>query len=150
MGGDPLVGTDYGRACEMDDYVGLVDVGPGQGLVLGDEPAPTTWWPLPHTGGGILIRWLGAESEEEVITALEQLAEPGWQLTGIMIDVPSGKLVLFDSAYRGNETDRLMRDEHRQALTIDIGVGAYGVETVEYEPDPDTVLLLHRLVPSRI
>jgi hypothetical protein len=30
---------DYGRACDVDGYVGLIDVGAAQALVLGDMPA---------------------------------------------------------------------------------------------------------------
>lgn len=36
---------DYGRACEVDGYVGLIDVGAAQALVLGDMPARTTFLP---------------------------------------------------------------------------------------------------------
>ncbi|MFE3269288.1 Imm21 family immunity protein [Streptomyces sp. NPDC059215] len=43
---------DYGRTCEVDGYVGLIDVGGTQALVLGDTPARTTF-PRQHN---IMIR----------------------------------------------------------------------------------------------
>ncbi|WP_344447880.1 Imm21 family immunity protein [Acrocarpospora macrocephala] len=43
---------DYGRACAVDDFIGLIDVGTAQALVLGDDPARTTFLP-EH---GLLLR----------------------------------------------------------------------------------------------
>jgi hypothetical protein len=37
-GEDEFSGTDYGRACGVDDYLGVLGCGPGECLVLGDEP----------------------------------------------------------------------------------------------------------------
>lgn len=34
---------DYGRACSVWSYVGLIDVGPAHALVLGSEPGLTTF-----------------------------------------------------------------------------------------------------------
>ncbi|MEV4493983.1 Imm21 family immunity protein [Micromonospora coxensis] len=34
---------DYGRACQADGYAGGLDVDDDQVLVLGDEPASTTY-----------------------------------------------------------------------------------------------------------
>lgn len=36
---------DYGRACAIDGYVGVVAIDRWQALVLGDEPATTTYLP---------------------------------------------------------------------------------------------------------
>jgi hypothetical protein len=33
---------DYGRACSVEDLIGIIEVGPTQALVLGDDPAATT------------------------------------------------------------------------------------------------------------
>jgi hypothetical protein len=35
--------TDYDRACDIDDYVGILDVGSSWEVVLGQEPLPATW-----------------------------------------------------------------------------------------------------------
>ncbi len=40
-GGDDAPATDYDRACDVDDYLGVIEVGSGCGVVLGDEPLPT-------------------------------------------------------------------------------------------------------------
>ncbi len=48
MGADSAEGPveswgDYGRACAIDGYIGVVAVGTQHALVLGDEPAMTTY-----------------------------------------------------------------------------------------------------------
>ena len=48
--------SDYERACAVADYTGVIPVGSGEGLVLGDEPNDTTWVALAR--GGILVRWV--------------------------------------------------------------------------------------------
>jgi hypothetical protein len=55
--------TDYGRACGIDDYLGILQVGPGRCLVFGDEPLATAFQSTQD--GGIFVRWVHAESEED-------------------------------------------------------------------------------------
>ena len=45
--------SDYDRACDVDDYVGILQVGSGKGIVLGQDPLPATCQALPN--GGLLI-----------------------------------------------------------------------------------------------
>lgn len=56
---------DYGRACAIDGYIGLVGIGGGQGLVLGDEPATTTYLPDER----LFVRWAAADSESDLVDA---------------------------------------------------------------------------------
>ena len=60
---------DYGRACAVDDYIGLIDVGHAQALVLGDYPAQTTFLP-DH---GILLRKIAGNDDDEVLEAALKL-----------------------------------------------------------------------------
>jgi hypothetical protein len=55
-GEDEFSGTDHGRACGVDDYLGVLGCGPGECLVLGDEPMQTTI--LPAKDGGLIVRWM--------------------------------------------------------------------------------------------
>ena len=130
-------GTDYARACAVEDALGLLTVGSGAGLVLGDEPMATAWWPSVDRLGGVLIRWRWANNVEAYGAALAQLASLRWSDASLALPVPTGCAVLFDSAYPGWEIEA--------SLTLDLVPGAYGVETVEYVPDEETSLLLHRL-----
>ncbi|MFF3672245.1 Imm21 family immunity protein [Microtetraspora malaysiensis] len=56
---------DYGRACAAEGYIGLVTVGAQQALVLGDEPAMTTYL----TTERLFLRWAAAYSEAELVAA---------------------------------------------------------------------------------
>ncbi|MGI5148125.1 Imm21 family immunity protein [Plantactinospora sp. CA-294935] len=47
---------DCDRACAIDGYVGVVAIGQRQALVLGDEPAPTTYLPSER----LFLRWAAA------------------------------------------------------------------------------------------
>ena len=55
---------DYGRACDVDGYIGLIDVGHTTALVLGDHPARTTFLP-DH---GILLREIAGSDDDQVLT----------------------------------------------------------------------------------
>ena len=102
--------TDYDRACDVKGYLGNIDVGAGHALVLGDEPMPTTFLPAPT--GGVLVRWVHAETEKELLTAIQALESfPNAEDTGFL-QWPEGPLVLFDSACPGTKVgaDRLLVD----------------------------------------
>lgn len=58
---------DYGRACDVDGYIGLVRVGGSDALVLGDDPASTAYLPA-H---GAFVRWCAADSEADVLDGVE-------------------------------------------------------------------------------
>jgi len=47
--------TDYGRACLVSGPAGLLQVGPGQGLVIAGSPAFTYWVGAPNRPGGDLV-----------------------------------------------------------------------------------------------
>ena len=60
---------DYGRACEVDGYVGLIDVGGAQALVLGDMPARTTFLPQHN----VLVREIAGDEDDANLCALVRL-----------------------------------------------------------------------------
>ena len=62
-----------------------------------------------------------------------------WTATGIIFTATTGRVILFDSAYAGEEIE--------ESLPIPLAAGSYAVETAEYEPDAKTALVLHRFIP---
>jgi hypothetical protein len=141
--------TDYDRACDVQGYLGAIRIGDGTGLVLGDEPTATAWWPVgPDTGGGpaaaggMLVRSIYADSEAHILEVLSPIREVDWAEDGITFHVGQQPVYLIDAAFAGSE---LEGDDH---LTIQLPVGSYTVATAVYEPDSATSLVLHRLVPS--
>src|SRR5262245_33182913 len=85
--------TDYDRACDVNDYSAQIDIGAGHGLVLGGYPTGTAWLAFDSTEdvgetvGGILIRWMHANSEAEILSALHQIPDELWQDDGLTLQV---------------------------------------------------------------
>jgi hypothetical protein len=128
--------TDYDRACSIEDYVGLIAVGTGEALVLGDEPMQTSWLTLSDRNG-ILIRWQWAADEESVRNTLNEITEAAWQPTDVLFQSKTDELLLFDAASPG--------DEIESSLVINLSAGEYSVDTAFWQPNDETSLILHRL-----
>ncbi len=63
--------TDYDRACDVDDYLDVINIGSEQGLVLGGEPLPTAWWSADSAQtGGILVRRKHNASDRDIAQAV--------------------------------------------------------------------------------
>ncbi|MET9554556.1 Imm21 family immunity protein [Streptomyces sp. NPDC006645] len=91
---------DYDRACEVDDWAGVI-AGRAKAatvLVLADEPAMTCFLSEEL----LFVRWLAADSEEELLAGVDVVvADPDtpWEDGGLWaIDGPA---VLMDSAVAG-------------------------------------------------
>ncbi|MFJ5779947.1 Imm21 family immunity protein [Streptomyces sp. NPDC093094] len=98
--GDAGGRDDYDRACEVEDLAGVIGVGAGSAtaLVLADEPATTCFLPERL----LFVRWLAADSEDELFAAAEALlADPDtvWEDGGLW--VTDGPAVLMDAADAG-------------------------------------------------
>jgi len=130
--------TDYERACKVLDYVGKVRIDDGYGLVLGEEPFATTWYQPNSPGIGLIVRWVCAENETAVINALYNLPDVPWEQTGVSLDLTTGDLILFDSSLPGTDID--------DWLNLTVPRGSYSVETLHFQPDKQTSLILHRLL----
>ncbi|MGQ4382436.1 Imm21 family immunity protein [Streptomyces sp. SAS_270] len=131
--GDDL-SSDYDRACEVDGSIGLVPVGDSRALVLGDDPASTSFLPEHST----FVRWCAAASEADVLSGVPAaLASAAWQ-PEVRWSVP-GAVVLFDAARPGHASTRT---DH---LRVPLAAGAYAVRAAYVEPRPETWLGLVQL-----
>jgi len=128
---------DYGRACAVDGYAGLIDVGGAPALVLRDDPAPTAFVP-EHS---LFLRRLAADSNEAALSALRRALDIAVWEEPAHWDVP-GPVVLFDSAYSAEDL------RGTRAFRVDLAPGRYRIESAYVEPDDDTWLVLVRLTPS--
>ncbi len=130
-------GTDYARACAIEEPIGYLAIDPGAGLVLGDEPMATAWWPDPSLCGGVIMRWRWANDEAACHAALSHLSLLAWSGVTHSLPVPTGHAVIFDAAYSGERIEA--------SLKLELVPRIYGIDTAEYAPDEETALLLHRL-----
>lgn len=126
--------TDYDRACEVDGYVGLLPVGDSTALVLGDEPASTSFLP-DH---GTFVRWCAADSEDELLAGVPAALDTAVWEHEVHWDVP-GPVVLFDSAWPGEAAGGSDR------LRVPLEPGRYAVRAAYARPGPETWLGLVQL-----
>ena len=136
--------SDYGRACEIEGNLGMLEVGPGSCLILGDDPMQTTI--IPSDGGGLIVRWFHAESEDDVLHAVQSVPEDAWESTTIKIQIGLGGLLVFDSAYPGDGLPVSPSEDGSVSwLGVAFARGNYEIDTIDYEPNDQTRLILHRL-----
>jgi hypothetical protein len=133
--------TDYGKACLVQDYLGVVNIGDDIALVLGDEPLMTTAF---HSVNDkvIIARWYYGESVESVDNSLKSIdlnSIDNWELS-LTFKVSSDKQYVFDAASYANELDK----ESNGYLSVSIKEGDYQIWTSIYEPDDKTKLLIHK------
>jgi hypothetical protein len=131
--------TDYDRACDVKDYVGVIRVGAGHGLVLGEEPFLTCWRPSADREGGILVRWVCADNESAVRKHFKGLDEVQFTSTPHILRVAEPDHYLFDSSEPGEDLGP------EDALPVDLAPGVYGLANFWFKPDSSTELQLHRL-----
>lgn len=142
-GENKFSGTDYGRACGVDDYLGVLACGPSECLILGDEPMQTTF--LPAKDVSLIVRCMWAESEDDVIRVIQSVPEGVWEATLHRLNVGEGQLLFFDSAYSGDDLPTTSAGANVPWLKVSIPRGTYEIDTADYQPDQQTRLILHRL-----
>lgn len=131
---------DYDRACGIQDWLGVLDVGSGQALVLNDEPMQTTAWSAGDRT--LLVRWHHATSEEAVVGQLERMISLDFPEPSIVVDFGSRSVVLCDSAVPGVDVDE---DE---ILRLDLASARNEARTLDLVLDEETRLILHLLRSS--
>ncbi|WP_063819226.1 Imm21 family immunity protein [Herbidospora cretacea] len=105
---------DYRRACDVNGYIGLIDVGPAKALVLGDGPADTTFL----AGLNLFVRWIAADSPAQILhVATEMAGSARWE-EELTWDI-QGPVILFDSVL-GYED--LATEEH---IRVELPAGRY-------------------------
>lgn len=131
---------DYDRACGVCDWLGVLDVGDGQALVLGDEPMQTAgWFQAPCW---LLVRWSCAPDEATVVRHLERVNQLKFPATGTEVDFGSRLAVLFDSSACASD----LRDD--EVLRLELPASKCVVRTLDWRADNDTRLILHSFQPA--
>ncbi|EWM15240.1 Imm21 family immunity protein [Kutzneria sp. 744] len=130
---------DYGRACAVDDYIGLIDVGPTTALVLGDMPARTTFLP-EH---GVIFREIAADdSLAPAATVARLLPQIEWE-PAINWEITE-PVILFDSVYDYPHVIDAAEDRLRLCLPP----GHYDIQAAYVEIPDEAYLILVRLLTS--
>lgn len=127
--------TDYARACDVFEYLGVVPCDSSEALVLGDEPLQSAF---TIAGGEVaIVRWVACVSDEraaEVIASLPpQLPEIG---EVVQISVRESQLFLFDAA--------LDKPSAIEPHSVAVKPGRYTVTTEIHKRDQEFEFLVHR------
>jgi hypothetical protein len=131
--GDELA-SDYDRACEVESSVGLLPVGNATALVLGEDPAATSYLP-EH---GTFVRWSAGDSGRELLAGVPAALDTAAWGREVHWQVP-GAVVLFDAAWPGEQATK---SGH---LRIPLEPGRYAVRAAHAEPGPETWIGLVQL-----
>ncbi len=127
------IATDYDRACDIEDYLGLINVGKGEAIVLGGDELATTWFPLSEDQAGFLIRWNYGNSEFDVINAAKSLINEAGKDENIEFTVKDSNLILFAAAEPGNY-------QIYPRLKFNLSSGNYKIFTNEYKDEQTSVI----------
>lgn len=115
---------DYGRACEVSGYIGLIDVGPDKTLVLGDHPSDTMFLPGPN----LFVSWIAADSTADILeTAANAVDSSSWE-EELTWDIRE-PVILFDSA---RSHQYITTEEH---LRVDLLPGRYTVQAAHVQTE---------------
>lgn len=134
--------TDYDRACDVEEYLGLLEVGDGWGLILNDDSYSTAWQEgMGATDAGLFVRWVYAESDKDVLDALARIPGDVWEQEIVTFAIEEGPVYLFDASYDGAA---IAEEVPEDCLKIDLPPGSYVIYTAHYKPNDETSLILHR------
>jgi hypothetical protein len=134
--------ADYGKACTVQDYLGVVTVGSDTALVLGDEPMLTTIF-YTLNDKVVIARWYYGEDEQSVDNYLKKIdlnSIDNWEFS-LTINLSSDKQYLFDSACSAS----MLNQGNNEFSIVNIKQGEYNIWTTVYEPDDKTKLIVHKL-----
>ncbi|WP_429417655.1 Imm21 family immunity protein [Nocardia sp. GAS34] len=115
---------DYGLACSVSTYIGIVEHSGVEVLVLGDMAAPTTYIQDMR----MLVRWYGADSEKELLAAANRSAS-NRQLDEQLTWNVAGPVEFFNSALDGATVSVNSR------LSISLDRGRYRVSAAYFDDD---------------
>ena len=103
---DPNDQSDYARACRVEGWVGKVKCGQGEATIFGGDVGPIAWIPTFRLIGGLMVQWIAADSEEDVIKLVcennfDQLIDEKQIECSELATGRSGIMRLFDSVENG-------------------------------------------------
>ncbi|MEU7881620.1 Imm21 family immunity protein [Microbispora bryophytorum] len=112
----------YGRACAVEGYLGLIDVGSAQALVIGDHPATTTYLPEHR----LLVLWIAVSSAEDIVRdAIDAIDSTAWDEELVWDSFEP--VILIDSAFDGDAAAYESNNLKPEILRIEVPPGQNSV-----------------------
>lgn len=117
------VATDYDKACDVNDFAGVIEVDRGRAFVLSTNgDAMATWLPNFEGFAGAFVEWGYADNERDLVEEASCLIRESAFSETHEFNIHSGPCVLFVAAERG-------REDIYPRQTFDLTPGKYVVRT---------------------
>jgi hypothetical protein len=131
--------TDYWKASDIADWVGLIKVDDHDALVLSGEPAPTTYLPAART----FVQRLALPANPDLLLSSVHQLMPSIKWADKVEWTVTEPAILFDAVLPGTEVGPEV------SLRVDLDPGTYLVKVAyhEAETDEDPWVTLIQLVP---
>ncbi|MFO1096328.1 MAG: Imm21 family immunity protein [Planctomycetaceae bacterium] len=135
MGDEPTPDEGlYGLACSVDAYCGIIEPWDSPLLIFGDDPCDMFW--SPHQEGGLFIRWIGADTLEQLTAFANSVADAGDWAERTEWDAQFGNYTLMDTcACPGDGQPR---------IEIALRAGEYVIES-QYAESDDVMTIVQQL-----
>lgn len=129
--------NDYERACNIQDYLGIIPVQESIGIVLGDMPLDTMIFRRPQELP-LIGRVVYSEPDADIECSLSFWTEltHAKEVESVAVSIDEPLWHLFDSAYPGALG-------LEKCLSVTFPIGEFTIKTFEYKPDPQTFMLIH-------
>ena len=147
------IATDYDRACDVQEWIAAIDVGPGRGIVLGGDQTNAAWLRPPQSDAFLIVRLIYANdtSEAKILGLYEGRRDEDWVRLGSTLDAEHGELLLFHAASVGLEVEEKLGSSGEvivigDAIPYHAGSGSYTVDTCEVVLPEEGHYIFHRFV----
>lgn len=128
--------SDYDRASAVQDYAAKIQGNPYEILVLNQGPEDISWVRY-SSSSGLIVKWLGADSDEQVVESLKFVNLGEFQELPIRFDIYENNLFFLDSSQTMSE----IGENH---IEIALTAGSYRISYLNYSPnDRLSLLLIH-------
>lgn len=140
---DPLE-ADYGKACSINGYLGVVNIEKQSAIVFGDEPLPAT---IVHSSNheATIAQWAYGENESEKALQMVDFPALNWNFNEV-IKFNSAEQYLFDAAIDGRRL--VAKGDGPIFLRMNLSPGEYQVLSTVYEPNSRTRFILYKLLKT--
>lgn len=144
--------TDYDRACDVNDWAQLVDVGSSWGLVLGNESPMAAWIPFANSDRFLaVVAVTCSASFDESVGFFARLhdnrGEQDWERHDRVVWVGQGELLLLHAAFAGKAVREVAFDEPAgDVKVLCVRPGHYAIDFCEARLPAGEHYLLHRFV----
>ena len=132
--------SHYDMACNIEDDINIIQVNGINVLVLGDEPNQTTYLKRSNNSG-LLVRWVWADSEDDLFHEVKSLEEPIVSRTSGFSFVVHDKLCLFPAI----DTGEIGR---KSGATFSMAKGSYYIITSYENSNPAVNFVAHWILSA--